>query len=936
MNISSIRVNGLREPLGFHYDYLFITYELVSEMPIERHSAQVRVSLTEDFTDVVYTSGFIPNKEDCSFEIDLSLKSRQRYFIEVQVGESRGVSWFETGKMNEEWKGQWITPQDTGITHPVLSTSFKISKPLQQARLYACGLGLYEATINEKKVGEEFLAPGYHDYHYWQQVQTYDVTETIASENCLSFHLGDGWYKGTFGFGGGEKNKYGKAYLLIAELHLLYEDGTTEILFTDRDWSCAASSVLASGIYYGEARDDTLIAKKESSVMIAHDLTNEKLSDRLSPPISIMETRSPQEIYWNHQQELIIDMGQNMVGWLSFLNNLPYGRKVTFQFGEILQDGQFYRENLRFAEASFSYVSDGVPKQIRPTFTFFGFRYVKVGGVTLEECQALHLTGEVIYSDLETTGQIETSNPKINQLFSNVLWSQKGNFVDVPTDCPQRDERMGWTGDAQVFSPTASYNMLSLAFFKKYLQDLTLEQGVNGAIPMTIPALSSEKTTSSSAVWGDVCTILPWNLYKFYGDKQLLKKQLPSMKKWIAYVQDHSNDYLWDQGFQFGDWLALDGVDPNSPMGATEEALIASIYSYVSTSIVARSCTILNEKDADKYSILAENIKQAIQDEYLSKNGRSVINTQTAYTLLLYFDLFEQGQENVLLRQFKKLLRQDNYSIKTGFVGTPLICLVLSKFQEDELAYTILLNEDCPSWLYAVNMGATTIWERWNSVLPDGQMNPEGMNSLNHYANGSIVQWMYEYMLGIRQEESSCGFNRIIINPRINWRLQNVSGHYKTSHGKISVAWLLKENNRVKLNVTVPQSTQATLILDNAKENSFAGYESRKMNGHVEIALTAGKHEFNYELSEQFTIPSEDSSIDTLTQIPVTYQLLKKYLPEYFRLKPYKQIKLANKTIDSLLAQDILSVSEDTVTLLRNKIAVLSKRPNNKVLTKLS
>lgn len=936
MRVSSIRINGLQEPLGFHYDYLFITYEIINETPVQRHSAQIRVSLTEDFSDVVYESGVVTKKEDCSFEVELLLRSRQRYFVEIQVGEAKGYSWFETGKMNEEWTGQWITPKDKRVTHPVLSTSFKIGKSVRQARLYACGLGLYEATLNGEKVGEEVLAPGYHDYHYWQQVQTYDVTENIASENALSFNLGDGWYKGTFGFGGGEKNKYGDSYLLLAELHLWYEDGTTEIIFTDEDWSCKTSNILASGIYYGEDRDDTLIAKNNSGVMLVHDPTFEKLSDRLSPPVKIMETRSPQKIYVNQQQELIVDMGQNMVGWLSFLNTLPYGHKVTFQFGEILQDGQFYRDNLRFAKAAFSYVSDGLVKPIRPTFTFFGFRYAKVTGLTLEECHSLNLTGEVIYSDLEITGQIETSDAKVNQLFNNALWSQKANFVDVPTDCPQRDERMGWTGDAQVFSQTASFNMNSLAFFKKYLQDLLVEQGKNGAIPMTIPALSNEETTSSSAVWGDVCTILPWNLYKFYGDTQLLRKQLPSMKKWLTYIQNHSTNYLWNQGFQFGDWLALDGADPNSAIGGTEETLIASIYSYVSASIVARSCTILNEQDADKFSVLAENIKQAIQDEYLSKNGRSVVNTQTAYTLLLYYGLFEQGQEQVLLRQFKQLLRQDNYSIKTGFVGTPLICLALSKFQEDELAYTILLNEDCPSWLYAVNMGATTIWERWNSVLPDGQMNPEGMNSLNHYANGSIVQWMYEYMLGIRQEDNSCGFNRIIINPRINWRLQSASGQYQTQHGKISVAWLLKENNKININVSVPHSTQAMLILDNTKEKCFTGYECRLNNGSVEVTLIPGTHTFTYELSEKFKVPTVKSDIDTLTQIPVTYQLLKELLPEYFRLKPYKQIKLANKTIDSLMDQDVISVSEDTVDVLKSRIAMLNKKKIDKVLSELS
>lgn len=936
MEISSIRVNGLREPMGVQLDYLYITYELINETPVLEHSAQLRISLTPDFSEIIYSSGFLENKAECSFEIQPLLKSRQRYFIEIQIGKAKKISWFETGKMDEPWQAKWIRPQNKEVTHPIFSTTFNTEKEVKVARLYICGLGLYEARINGEKVGDEVLAPGYHDYRYWQQVQTYNVTEKIASENVISIQLGDGWYKGTFGFGGGEDNKYGDSYLLIAELHILFSDGTTEIICTDSEWICEASNIVASGIYYGEDRDDTQGVKQKYGVIIAEYMSSVTLVDRLSPPIKIMEIRTPKNIYLNQQQELIIDMGQNMVGWPTFLNKLPYGRKLMFQFGEILQEGKFYRENFRFARAAFSYISDGVVKQVRPSFTFFGFRYIKVTGLTIEECRDIQLRGEVIYSELESTGYIETSNSKLNQLFNNVFWSQKGNFVDVPTDCPQRDERMGWTGDAQIFSPTASYNMLSLPFFKKYLQDLIFEQGSNGAIPMTVPALSLDETTSSSAVWGDVCTFLPWNLYKFYGDKALLKKQLPSMKKWLAYIYEQSTDYLWNKGFQFGDWLALDGKDSSSPIGGTEETLIASIYSYVSTLIVAQSCTILGDQEASIYRALAERIKRAIQDEYLSKNGRSVVNTQTAYTLLLYFELFENGQEKILVKQFKKLLQKDNYSIRTGFVGTPLICLALSKFHEDELAYTILLNEDCPSWLYAISMGATTIWERWDSVLPDGKMNPEGMNSLNHYANGSIVQWMYEYMLGIRQEEHSCGFNEIIINPKVNWRLKSVSGQYKTQHGKISVSWNLEGNNFVELNVTIPQSTKATLILENVKDIESLDHEYTVTNEGIEIILTPGNHELQYELAVQFNIPSVDRTIGSLVQIPVAYQLLKKYLPEYFRLKPYKQEKLAQKTIDDLLNQDILLVSEEAISILKNKIANLNSHIDTKIMVKAS
>ncbi|MGH1811680.1 family 78 glycoside hydrolase catalytic domain [Enterococcus entomosocium] len=916
MNIFNLKVNGIRKPLGYNFNSIYISYELDDVILGNDYLVMLEVSSSNNFKNLIYKSKLNNIVGSKSFSIEIDLKVRTRYYYRICIKDLENnihfsnIEWFETGKMDEPWQANWIsTPEN--ISHPILNKEIEVNRKVINARLYCTGLGLYEANLNGEKIGDEQLSPGYHDYSKWLQIQTYDITELFTlGLNYLEFTLGNGWYKGNFGFNGGSNNIYGDRFLLIGEIHISYEDGSTEVIKTDSTWKYTNSNITESGIYYGEDRNDNVNLINNHSVTVV-DYGYDLLKDRLSVPIKIKEKINPAKILTNDKEELILDMGQNMVGWVAFHNKLSRNSNISIEYGEILQNGYFYRDNLRHARAKYTYVSDGKVKWIRPKFSFFGFRYVKITGITKEEIKLEDFVGEVVFSDLEQTGHIETNNSDINQLFSNIFWSQKGNFVDVPTDCPQRDERMGWTGDAQVFSETALYNMDAYAFYKKYLNDLQLEQAPNGAVPMTVPSMTLEETNESTAVWGDVCAILPWNLYKFYGNKNILKDSLPSMKKWISYIQSKSQDYLWTEGFQFGDWLALDGPSPYSPLGGTEEKLIATIYSYYSTKIVADSLNILDKSGSHGYYELANKIKSAIQNEYLSSNGRLVVNTQTAYTLILYFEIFEPHQKETLLENFKNILKKSNYTIQTGFVGTPLLCLTLSKYGEDEIAYTLLFNKDCPSWLYAIDMGATTIWERWDSVLPNGVMNENGMNSLNHYAYGSIGQWMYEYLLGIKQFEGSVGFTNIQIQPKINWRLNFVKGFYHSPSGKVDVSWE-NINNDITLNVTIPPGVEGRIILENTEVNYFSHYHQAFQKGkNVEVIVTQGTYKFTYQQKVKYKVPNKHWSLNDFSNIPVGYQLLQKFLPHYFSLKPYKKNDIKNIPLVDLPKQNVLSVTND-------------------------
>ena len=722
MEIYDVLVNQIKTPLGFQLDEPRITFKVKGANPNLLALKSIKV-WTESNKHPIYQIN--DEKFDNNyFEIKNRLVPRTKYDFEITIKNGDKVakvtSWFETGKMDEPVIGKWIGNSNKNIANTLFRKSIKaFRKEIKSARLYATGLGVYEAYFDQKKIGDEYLAPGFTNYDQLVQLQTYDVTSFLQKSGSheLLFSVGDGWYKGNIGFNN-QPNTYGDQQMILAELHVKYIDGTEETIVSDDSWQTTPGKIVNSGIYYGEDFDDTVDFNSWKSV-ITLDKSTSIIQDRLSLPLKNKGELEVQKVIKTPKGETVLDFGQNHAGWPTFLNHLPKGKRISLQMGEILQDGNFYNKNLRQARATFTYVSDGKEKWIRPHFTYFGYRYVKVEGVNIVNTD--DFKSIVIYSDLSDTGKIETNNKLVNRLFENVIWGEKSNFFDVPTDCPQRDERLGWTGDAEIFAETASFNMNTFAFFKKYARDMLLEQkSHNGMLTAVVPNI--KMNDGGMAIWSDAATIIPWLTYQFYGDVGILKQNYSQMKAWVDWIGRHTKQSgLWIDGTQLGDWLALDNSDPHNPQGKTDTDFIASIYYAYSALIVRQSASVLGKEiDAREYLQLSKTVEQNILNEYVTPNGKVAIDTQTAYVLMMYFDLASKKQNNHIITDLIKRIHADNGHLTTGFVGTPYLCPVLSENGQHELATTIFLQKDFPSWLYEVEHGATTIWERWNSVLPDG------------------------------------------------------------------------------------------------------------------------------------------------------------------------------------------------------------------------
>ena len=841
MNIYNLKTNHILNPIGFLMDTVTLSWIIDAPFEEELQGTRVLIALDENFEEVIHDSGMQADLDPLCYQPEINLLPRTRYFWKVTAKNAGGeesssaVQYFETAKEEEQWTGKWIEPARQLERMPLVRKLFRLSaKPIRKARVYATGLGIYELYLNGEKIGDEYLAPGFHSYDFWQQYQTYDVTAALKADgNAIGFMLGDGWYKGRFGFDGGYEDLYGDQFRLIAECIVTYEDGTEEIIASDDTWEVAEGPLVSSSIYDGEVYDANLeidgwnkYSEAESDArweaMQLSDANTEKLQARLSVPVKIVDAFVP-ELILTPAGEQVLDFKQNMTGWITFTADVPKGTVITYEVGEVLQEDNFYRDNLRTAEAKFTYISNGKTAEVRPYFTFYGFRYAKITGIDLLK-QDFGFKGYVLQSELEETSGMITANPDVNQLLKNALWGQKGNFLDVPTDCPQRDERMGWTGDAQIFARTASYHMYTPAFYKKFMHDLRLEQkALNGSVPFVVPQIKPKDdagfvTGAGAAAWSDAATVIPWVLYEQYGDRSLLKEQYQTMKDWVDYIvredMKSGGKRLWTTGFQFGDWLALDGDNPHSPMGGTDTSLVASVYYYHSVSLLARAAEVLgNAHDALAYTKLAGEVKQAIQNEYLTTTGRLAVTTQTAYILFHYFDLCPETFKERMTKDFYDKVISSGVHLQTGFVGTPYFAEALSKNGMNELAYGLLLNEDYPSWLFAVKMGATTIWERWNSILPDGKISGTDMNSLNHYAYGSIVEWLYRCVLGIQADSEQPGYKHFFLTPQPSAQLGKAEGYYHSVSGRIESAWELLADGQLDFVFRVPFGTTATITL---------------------------------------------------------------------------------------------------------------------------
>ena len=872
MKLTRLKINGMETPLGANYDVLNVSWNVEYATGTRAENVKVEVARDELFEESLFTA------EDAELScagtpLKLELKPRTRYFVRVTVTDDcgecgTGMTWFETGKMEEEWQAKWVGLRKEDEFHPILKKRFSAEKnkiPVK-ARLYMCGLGVYETYLNGKKVGNEVLAPFMNDYRFALQTETYDVTELLQAENELDIYLGNGWYKGRFGQ---NERKYGERFAAIAELHMEYADGGREVIRTDETWNYCGSDVEASGIYDGEIFNRILWNEKENvekSVEILN-LDKKLLTDRYSMPVIVKETLPVKEVLRTPAGETVLDMGQNFTGWMEFKAHLPKGTKVHLEFGEVLQNGNFYNENYRTATGGFVYISDGRKETVRPHFTFFGFRYVRVTG-WVGELKAEDFTGCAIYSDLEQTGFLETSDARVNQLISNCLWGQKSNFLDLPTDCPQRDERLGWTADAQVFTPTATYNMDTRAFYRKYLWDMRqVQKRMGGAVPAYLP--QAERMCPVCSVWGDAATLIPYALWKAYADSSLMEELYPLMKDWVDYISREMNRQygknvgIWDFTFHFGDWLALDGANEQSVKGGTSEGYLATMYYYRSASIVAEISEELGKtEEAEIYIKLAEEIKECLLYEYFTPAGHLSIVTQAAYVVALKFGVYRD--KDVLVKDFLKLLEKHDYKIKCGFVGAPLLCQVLSECGQSNLAYRFLLQKGFPSWLYAVDLGATTIWERWNSILPDGSISGTGMNSLNHYSYGSVIEFLYAYAAGLRPAKA--GYEHVVIAPEPNGRLRFLNCTYQSPAGAYVVNWKLKDNGDIAVHLEIPFGCNAEVTLPECDRKTFTA--------------GAGVYDYEYAPVHDYRIKfDENTKIMELFGDEQAKEILFKYIP---------------------------------------------------------
>lgn len=868
MKIYDVKINGMSNPMGCVFDAVSCSWKVKDVCGKNQKYVWIEVSTDADFSELLYVK---EGEALCSLgeALACTLKPYTRYYYRVTVETDREekavseVQYFETAKQEDGWKAQWLGVWSEDAFHPEFRKTFPAEKEIESARLYITGIGLFEAELNGEKVGNDFLAPFVNDYKEHLQYCTYDVTRQLQKENEIIVRLGNGWYKGRFGFTGAE-GYFGKEFALLAELRITYRDGSVEVIGTDDTWGYRESVFTQTDIYDGETQDYLNWAEKEKSWKPARVMEAPvKLTERYSLPVHEMEQLPVKEIIHTPAGETVLDFGQNFAGYVKCLKQLSRGTEMKLEFGEILQEGNFYHENYRTAKSEFIYLSDGEARVIQPHFTFYGFRYVKVSG--LEEVCKEDFVGAAVYSEMERTGFIETSDEKINRLYDNTLWGLKSNFLDMPTDCPQRDERLGWCGDAQVFANTAGFHMDTRAFYRKFLKDLRSDQlRHNGKVAIYLP---NTYDGMYAAVWSDAGNFIAHMLYEYYGDKEALRLNYPLMKDWADCLRRediaHGDHYLYDWGFQFGDWLALDGATEQSNYGRTDNYYIASMYYYASVRYAAEAAEILDKtEDAAKYSALAEKIREAILEEYFTSSGRLAIDTQTGYLVALKFGVYRDKQR--IVEGLRKRIIQDCYRIKGGFVGATMMNTVLAENGMTDLAYDFLFFKGFPGWLYEVNLGATTIWERWNSVLEDGTISGTSMNSLNHYSYGAVAEFMYRHIGGMIPEKP--GFKKVLFAPKPDARLKYFNCTYESASGTFVSDWKINEDGTLSFHFEVPFGADAEVELpDSGKER---------------MELEAGTYDFCYKPTRSYLkLFDENTRVELLAENEAVREIIRKYLP---------------------------------------------------------
>jgi len=921
VEVDFLHCEHLHNPLGIDSLKPQFSWKLIAKRNGVLQSAyQIQISKTEDFDDLVWDSGKVLSDNSIAVEYaGQTLESRQRYFWQVRVWDENDspsdwslVAFYEMGLLNpSDWTAHWIEPeQEAAKPEPpinmfqnlstispqpdadysrldpaqYLRKEFSALKTVAKARIYATAHGVYQLSLNGARIGDIELAPEITAYDSYLQYQTYDVTKMLAAgKNMLSAILGDGWYRGRIGLPG-DSCQYGEKLALLLQLEIEYKDGSRETIISDESFKSSTGALVYSDLFIGERCDATLendgsgqpefddsAWKNVYTVNFGYD----NLVAQYGEPLRVVQEIKPVAIIKTPKGETVIDLGQNIHGKVRMSVQGATKTEVILDYAEMLDtDGNFMQQiRGRNKDQRDVYVCKGEDVEVyEPLFTTHGFRYIRITGYPGEP-SVDDFVGLVIASDLQASGSFSCSDERINQLQENIRWSQTGNFVSIPTDCPQR-ERAGFTGDAQVFAPTACFNMDVHAFFTRWLRNLQIEQRKDGQVPATVPYWRSyiemftpiQGGAHTSAGWGDACIIIPWTLYQSYSDERVLAENYATMLRWLDYVQreaesgiperlgDLSADarerqkYLWNTGFHFGDWLipSLTGgySNPFDAANATKEVVASAFYAY-DTELMAQIAAVLDkEADARHYTTLNEKIRAAFAKEYLADNGSLPAHYQGMYVMALKMKLVPDEMRQLVTEQLIGLIAENDYRLDTGFVSVPYLLDVLSENGRQDIAYKLLFQTECPSWLYEVERGATTIWETWDAIAPNGDVT---LASFNHYAFGAVGDWLYRYVTGL--DKTQAGYKHIVIHPHPDERLTHAKATYQSVYGEIVSGWELK-GGLLRVDAKIPPNTIATLRLVGANRLLIASEHPTTQSGNdLLVEVGSGMYRFEYPYS---------------------------------------------------------------------------------------
>ncbi len=833
-----------------------ISWKTSAEPGWVQEAYQVSVTTAEE----QWTSERTESKESVLVPWEAApLGSAQRAEVSVRVwgaGDQEPSDWsqpstVETGLLEPgDWTATAITPAwdedpEADRRPPLLRSGFTVDRAVASARLYVTAHGLYEVEINGVRVGDDALSPGWTVYGQRLRYYTYDVTQHVADgDNAIGAFLADGWYRGRIGFKGGYANLYGNNVALLAQLHITHDDGSVTVVGTDESWKASFGPILVSSLYKGESYDARELPTGWSSPafddsgwepVTGVERDPGTLVAPEGPPVRCTEEIRPVRVWTSPMGKILLDFGQNLVGRLCITVIGDAGSTVTLRHAEVLQDGELYTRPLRGADSTDHYTLSGSGEETwEPRFTIHGFRYAEITGWVGGDI-AENVTARVYHTDMERTGWFESSNADLNRLHENVLWSMKGNFVDIPTDCPQRDERLGWTGDIQVFAPTASFLYDCSGMLSSWLKDVAAEQLPDGTVPWYVPVIPGGNYWTPirpGAVWGDVAVLTPWALHERFNDPGILAAQYESAKAWVD-LQDRlaGESRLWNGSFQLGDWLDPTAPPEDPTKAMTDKHLVATAYFAWSARHLAMSAAVLGKSDDElRYLTLSREVAAAFAREYIHPDGIMTSDAQTAYALALVFDLFPDAASKARAgSRLAELVRSNRNRIGTGFAGTPVVSDALTLSGEIDAAYDLLLETECPSWLYAVGQGGTTIWERWDSMLPDGSINPGEMTSFNHYALGAVADWMHRVVAGLAPLEP--GYRKILVKPQPGGGLSWASARHETPYGTASVQWRIDDGDLTVV-VEIPTGTTARVELP----------------GQDPLDVGSGRHEFAAQL----------------------------------------------------------------------------------------